>query len=89
MFFSVNSIESYETERLTLFCGQSGSDINNTDTFKWETARTEDVWVNRSVIVNTSRSYEERLHFESLTLKHGGRFRCGGRTVELKVQGKL
>ena len=91
IFFSVNSIEAYETERLTLFCGQSGSSgINNTDSFEWETARTEGIeGVNKSVIVNTSRSYEEILHFESLTLKHGGRYRCGGRTLELKVQGEV
>ena len=89
--FSVNTIESYESERLTLFCGQSGPGINNTDSFKWrQTARTD--WtegLNKSVIVNTSRSYEERLHFESLTVQHGGRYPCGGRYIDLTVRGKL
>ena len=55
---------------------------------KWERAKSGGVGGNRSVIVNTSRSYEERLHFESLKLEHEGLYTCGQRTVELQVQGK-
>ena len=44
---------------------------------------------NKTVTVNTSRSYQERLDFESLTLMENGElFSCGEKSVELEVVGE-
>ena len=88
LFFSVNIIKSYETQHLTLFCGESGPRIRKDDRLKWERGKTGHVGGNKTVTVNTSRSYQERLDFESLTLMENGElFSCGEKSVELKVLG--
>ena len=85
----MNTIESYETQHLTLFCGNSETWIRKNDRLKWELTRTGVEGINKSVIINTSRSYEERLDFKTLRLEHGGVYHCGDRTIDLKVRGKV
>ena len=89
VFLSTNTVESYETQHLTLYCGESGPRIRKDDRLKWERGKTGHVGGNKSVTVNTSRSYQERLDFESLTLMENGElFSCGEKSVELEVVGE-
>ena len=42
----------------------------------------------REEMVNTTRSHVHTLHMQSLTTAHQGLYRCNGKTVQLRVEGR-
>ena len=82
----VKELHAYETDKLSLYCGEAGHYTMKEDPVKWIVP--EGVVGFQQKIEDSSRSYLERVVFSSLVVEDSGVYQCGGRQLHLHVEGK-
>ena len=82
----VKELHAYETDKLTLYCGEAGHYTEKEYPVKWIVPY--GVVVFQQEIEDSRRSYLERVVFSSLVVEDSGVYQCGGRQLHLHVEGK-
>ena len=82
----VKELHAYETDKLTLYCGEAGHYTEKEDPVKWIVP--DGVVGFQQEIEDSSRSYLDRVVFSSLVVEDSGAYEWGGRQLHLHVEGK-
>ena len=82
----VQHLHAYETDKLSLFCGETGHYTMKNEPLEW--ILPDSVAGFQREIEDSRRSYMERVVLMSLVVEDSGMYQCGGRELYLVVEGK-
>ena len=82
----VEEVFAYESDSLTLVCGESGHYTRKKEPVGWMMAETAAGFTRK--VEDMVRSYMQRVVFSSLVVGDSGVYECEGRKTKLTVKGK-